>query len=636
MVDTWDLPCDLSHHVSAGSRTGKFLYFSNSLHDLGYPPNWDNNLIGEQATAVNIHWSKVSDTGNDDIKVIWEPSRFRIAYDLARTYMRTGNCDCAETFWQLIESWRIANPPNCGANWKCGQEISIRVMAWCFGLYVFLNASATTSERISTLVQMIAASGYRIEANLTYALSQNNNHGISEAMGLWTIGSIFPELKSAIHWEEKGRRVLERLGRELIYNDGSFSQHSLNYHRLMLHDYLWALRLGDILGNPFSDELKGRVAKAGSWLYQLQDPETGRVPCYGANDGSLVLPLNNCDYQDFRPVVQAVHYYSTGMRCFPDGPWDEDLLWLFGPQALKAPVRPPERTNLCAQDGGYYTLRAKKSFAFVRCASFRHRPSHADMLHMDLWWRGQNIACDAGTYSYNAPAPWDSALANTAVHNTVTVDDLDQMNKVSRFLWLPWLKSKVRSMMTSSRGQFTYWQGQHDGYRRLKAATTHCRAIMRIGDEVWLVLDDLSSPQAHQYRLHWLLMDAPYEWQETNRLLLTTRAGPYTVSLGEMQHLPSITLVRADEHTTRGWRSPYYNDREPALSLDCTVTGSHATFWTLFAPSTWQISRSVAALQLNSNHDRVTIMLSNKCEQNERLLVTSLDWQGTVADHIDL
>src|SRR4029077_3659749 len=165
---------------------------------------------------------------------------------------------------------------------------------------------------------------------LDYALSQRNNHGISEGLGLWTIGLLFPELRASARRRERGRRVLEEQGRALIYEDGSFSQHSVNYHRLMLHAYIWSIRLGDLHGRPLSDELRRRVARAGDWLYQMQDDFTGRAPNYGPNDGALILPLSNCAYPDLRPVVQATRYLTTGTRSFGPGPWDEDLFWIFG------------------------------------------------------------------------------------------------------------------------------------------------------------------------------------------------------------------------------------------------------------------------------------------------------------------
>ena len=137
-----------------------------------------------------------------------------------------------------------------------------------------------------------------------------------------------PARDSSARWASLGRKLLESQSNDLIYDDGSFSQHSMNYHRVMLHDYVWAIRLADIIGCPFSDKVRNRVARAGEFVYQLQDESSGRVPCYGQNDGALILPLNNCDYEDYRPVVQATHYLAPGQRQLPPGRWDEDLLWM--------------------------------------------------------------------------------------------------------------------------------------------------------------------------------------------------------------------------------------------------------------------------------------------------------------------
>jgi asparagine synthase (glutamine-hydrolysing) len=565
---------------------GDFRYFEGVEAAAGFPPDWHRHPFTGECAPADVHWSEIGDFQFGDLKVIWEPNRFGFGYALVRAYRRTGDERYPEIFWQLVEDWRDQNPPQSGVNWKCGQEISFRVMAWLFGLYGFLESPATTAERVATLAQMVAVSAKRIEANLDYALSQRNNHGISEGVGLWTVGLMFPEFRQSAEWSELGRGVLERSGRDLIYDDGSFAQHSVNYHRLMLHDFLWAIRLGDLHGQPLSGALRERLAKAWNWLFQMQDEISGRAPNYGQNDGALVLPLNNCDYRNFRPVLQAVHYLCTGTRCYPPGPWDEDLFWLFGPEALEAPTAPPERTPLQADQGGYYTLRSSEGFALVRCASFNHRPGQADMLHVDLWWRGQNVALDAGTYSYNAPAPWNNSLAHTAYHNTVSVDGLDQMERVGKFLWLPWLKGQVTRFEPSDKENLTHWEGEHDGYRRLKYPVSHRRAILQLPGEKWVMLDKLKSPARHRYRLHWLLMDVPYEWdEERGRLALHTESGPFFVQVGVSALGWEASLVRADSSSARGWHSPYYNYREPALSLAVSVESPACFFWSVFGPN---------------------------------------------------
>lgn len=615
---------------------GVLRYFAQTAAQVGFPPDWHKNPFTGLSLPADRHWSQITDFGHGDIKIIWEPNRFGFTYALVRAYWRTGDERYAELFWRLTEDWQTQNPPQRGPNWKCGQEISFRVMAWCFGLYGFLDAPATTAERVTALSQMLAVSGRRIEANLSYALSQHNNHGISEGMGLWTIGQLFPEFRSAAKWRGKGRQVLEALGRDLIYDDGAFSQHSANYHRLMLHDYLWALRLGDLHGHPFSTELKDRIKTAGDFLFQIQDSESGWVPNYGANDGALILSLNNCDYQDCRPVIQATHYYSTGARCFDGGPWDEDLLWLFGPRALKSPMAVPQRADLQAKFGGCYTLRSSSSFAFVRCASFRHRPGHADMLHMDLWWRGQNVALDAGTYSYNAPPPWDGSLGRTSYHNTVTVDGLNQTDRVSRFLSFPWPQSQARCAQHSAEGHLAYWEGEHDSYQRLESPVSHRRGILRLGDAWWLVLDTLSSAEQHEYRLHWLLPDAPYEWdQNTGRLILQTAIAPYYVQTAALSSVGAYSLARGDKNSPRGWRAPFYFHREPALSVDLVAQASSMSFWTLFGPEQCDVVVNERTLRLEAEHWHGAVQLQAKLDEEQSLLAW-VSLHGAIQDRLEV
>lgn len=586
---------------------GVLSYFGATPVRIGSPPAWFVNPFTGWKSPAACHWTDISDFGGDDIKVIWEPSRFEFAFGLTRAYWRTGDESYAELFWSLLDDWREHNPPQRGPNWKCGQEISLRIMAWCFSLYGLWNSQASTPARVAAMAQMIAVSAGRIEANLGYALSQRNNHGISEGLGLWTIGLLFPEFHDADRWRERGRRVLESLGRGLIADDGSFSQHSVNYHRLMLHAYLWSVRLGDLHGHPLSEELRARVARAGDFLLQIQDDDTGRVPNYGPNDGALILPLNNCDYTDFRPVVQAAGYLATGKRTFPPGPWDEDLFWLFGNAALRAPVVSPVRVDLQAQPGGYYSLRSATGFAFTRCARFRHRPGQADLLHVDLWWRGVNVAIDPGTYSYNARPPWNNSLSHTEFHNTVGVDGLSQMEQASRFLWLPWASGSRRHQMQGAAGMVAYWEGQHDGYRRLSDPVDHRRAILRLGLEDWVILDVLNGKEIHDYRLHWLLPDLARSTEASQGdehgsseacIVLETPGGPYAVQAGCLDGPVATTMVRADVDSPRGWSSVYYMSRQPALSLALTRRGTGARFWTHFGPPARTITVSQVGLRV--------------------------------------
>jgi hypothetical protein len=588
-------------------QRGTFTYFEGQPVALGLPPDWHANPFTGQRAPADRHWSEIGDFASGDIKLIWEVNRFGFTYALVRAYWRTRDEHYAELFWQLVEDWRKHNPPYRGPNWKCGQEASFRVMAWCFGLWGFLSAQATTAERVSDLAQLLAVSGQRIAGNFPYALSQRNNHGISEALGLWTIGTLFPEFAASSHWQQQGQAALEQQARQLIYDDGSFAQHSVNYHRLMLHDYVWVLRLAELNHVPFSPALHERVRQAGEWLYQIQDEATGRLPNYGQNDGALILPLTNADYRDFRPVLQGARYLTARTGTYEAGLWDEELLWLFGPEALTTARQAPHRDDFTAPIGGYYTLRGPDSFVFMRGAEFRHRPGQADMLHVDVWWHGQNVACDAGTYSYHASAPWNNSLSGTAYHNTVMVDDCDQMSRAGKFLWLPWLHGRVRSM--GHEGALAYWEGEHDGYARLKPPVSQRRGVIRLPEDVWIVLDDLQSAGSHAYRLHWLLPDVPYDWNGENQLALHLPDGRYLIETGVISGTSVSSVARASDDSARGWRAPTYFSREPAVSFDLSVLAPQTLFWTIFSPHPVQVQASPTQFVIETERWQATIEL---------------------------
>jgi asparagine synthase (glutamine-hydrolysing) len=583
-------------------------------------------------TPNSMHWSQIGDFQQGDIKLIWEPSRFAFAYLLVRAYWRTGDERYPEIFWQTLDNWRSENQPNQGANWKCGQETAFRVMAWIFALYGFQESAGSTPQRVAQLLQMLALSGERIEANLDYALSQQNNHSISEPLGLWTIGLLFPELRNAAHWERVGRRCLEEQAQKLLYDDGGFAQHSVNYHRVMLHDYLWVIRLAELNQVPFSPELRQRIGKAGEWLYLLQDEHSGQFPNYGANDGALVLPLDNCDFTDYRPVMQAIHMLTGATRLFASGPWDECLFWIFGPTVLDAPIVEMDRRPLNASDSGYYTLRSATTMLFTRCPThFRHRPSHADLLHLDLWWKGVNIALDPGTYSYNADPPWDKGLECTRYHNTITVDESDQMERAGRFLWLPWAQGRVRTHQIQENA--LYWEGEHDGYQRLPSAVRYRRAVLEIDSEVWLVLDQLQSQGQHTYRLHWSLADLPFVWQpERGILQLLTSAGSYYLHSGANSGPLDFSLKRGDEHSPRGWQSRYYAERLPALSMAGECQQSSSLLWTLFSPTRGQIQFEGGLCLVSIGVTTTTVQINDDWNTP---LVTSVTKNGKISTTMD-
>ena len=558
-------------------------FFGRLSFACGFPPHWFQNPVTGQRVSPDRPWTQMrfasgfapEDYG--DLKFILEPSRFLFVYPLARAYAISGDERFPEAFWSAIENWADNSPPMSGPLWICGQESSLRILAWSFALYAFLGSPATTPQRLALLLPMIAAHAWRTVQTVGYARSQRSNHLFSEAVGLWTAGTLYPELRDAAAWQKQGARLLREAVLDQITSEGAYLQNSFNYQRMVLHLLLWTVRLAEIHKIQLDPEIRSRTAAAFEFLGKFVDSESGRAPNHGSNDGSYLFPLAACDYGDLRPLVRLGSCVLDRPTMLPPGPWDESALWLCGKSAKsqrEPAYREPDYT--VSSSAGYHRIGTGNSWALVRAGRYTRRPFQADQLHVDLWWHGLNLARDAGTYLYNGEPPWNNGLAGTAVHNTVMVDRRDQMRRAGRFLWLDWAQASGRSFSTGNADSPDCFEGEHDGYRRL--GVKHRRMVQCVTEGAWVIVDDLLGAGEHELRLHWLLPDLPLEVITNPPLCAVLSAGKVRFRWNIFSSSPgSAAIIRGGKNRAGdivcgdeellGWESPTYGERCPAISL---------------------------------------------------------------------
>lgn len=515
--------------------------------------------------AESIHNKK----GSRDIKLTWEPARFQWVFTLARAYLVFGQEKYADKFWDLFNEFTFANPFNSGLNWTSGQEVALRLMALLFGGAVFKSSKNATPPNLALLLSSIYLHAQRIPPTLMYARAQNNNHLIVEAVALYCAGSFFKTIPIAQTWKELGWKQFNRAIQEQIAENGEYNQHSLNYHRLMLQAALWMNK--NVLENNTSlpgHSLK-KIQLATKFLLNYVNPTNGKVPNLGHNDGSNIFPLSQCDYPDYRPVAQAASIAFLEKSIFSIGCWDEESIWL----NLKYKNINNEKGVLSHQNDvlwiGDSNLRL-----YLQALHYHSRPAHADQLHADIWYKGFNLALDAGTYSYNLPAPWQNALAETLVHNTIIIDDQNQMTKAGKFLWLDWANAEIKEF-DPGKNRVTASQ---DGYRKM--GIMHERKIKLDLVANRIVIEDSfemnrSRNGNHTVCLNWLLPDWPWKMDQ-NGLTLQAPFGEVRISLSNSANLtPNVDLVKAGkslllkrtENPILGWYSATYLNKMPALSL---------------------------------------------------------------------
>jgi hypothetical protein len=558
---------------------GNIPYFGALSYDCEFPPRWFRNPATGQSVAPQQLWTSIrfASVAHGDLKFILEPSRFLFIYPLVRAYALSGDERFPQAFWAAVEDWASQSPPMSGPLWICGQECSLRIIGWSFALHGFIHSLSTTSERVALLISMIAAHAWRTRQTLGYARSQRSNHFVAEAAGLWTAGTLYPELAEAEAWQNLGGQLLHEAVLDQITPEGAPQQYSFNYQRMILHLLLWTLRLAEVHKAPLHEDIRERAQAALEFLRSCVDPVSGLAPSYGSDDGSLVFPLASGSYRDYRPLLQ-LGAAVLDRPSLPPGPWDEPPLW-FG--VGSNPAKQAAENAVPSVETGYFRIGGPTSWALVRAGKYTRRPFHADQLHVDLWWQGINLARDPGTYLYNGPAPWNNALAGTALHNTITVDNSDQMRRAGRFLWLDWAQASGTAHRSDGAVYADRFEGEHDGYRRI--GLKHRRAVQFIADACWLIVDDLNGPGEHDLRLHWLTPDLPFEVRDSLfqvvfnsgesqiqwSMFASTRANRGIVRAGNRINEDQLPLLSGETEQLLGWEAATYGDLRPAISLVC-------------------------------------------------------------------
>jgi hypothetical protein len=536
---------DTSLHAPAAWRDEALLFGTYPIAVDARPPAWTRDPItegGAQDPAPDTlpPWWHIGDFSGGDIKRVWELSRFDWAMAFAQQ-ARTGEVGAVERLNRWIEDWARANPAYRGPNWKCAQEASIRVLH--LSLAAMLLGESTMSPPLRSLVE---AHVRRILPTLSYARAQDNNHATSEAgalfvAGAWLTSAGIPE---GAPLARRGRLLLEHAVARLFAPDGSFSQYSLNYHRLALDTLsiveIWRRRAGL---PPFSTTWHQRARVASDWLRIMVDPASGDAPNLGANDGANLLPLTDAGNRDHRLSVQLAMALFQERRAFPPGPWDEGLAWLrVTPPPTIAEL--PERAIF--DDGGFAVLRRAPALVILRYPRFRFRPSQADALHVDLWLAGRNLLRDGGSYSYNTEAEWLEYFGGVRSHNTIEFDRRPQMPRLSRFLLGDWLTTQTSGPTDA---------GFAAAYRH-RAGWRHHREV-RLGEHLTVI--DAVGGFEHEARLRWRL--APGDWRIEN--------GAATDGRHRLQISTDVPIASLE--LTNGWESRRYSEKTPLPVLEAVV-----------------------------------------------------------------
>lgn len=427
---------------------GKIYSFNGLTIDYNFPISWFRNPLDKSTFEKKLHWSEIPDFGEGgDIKIVWEPSRFLFVYDLIKAYSLTKNEKYIVLFWNIFDDWYKENPPEQGVNWKCSQEITIRLLSITSALYFFIDSKFTSLDRIEKYIKLVDTSMNHVYKNKSYAIkSIKNDHTFTESFGLFIFGNLFSDLnKKYKKYKKHGKKQFEKEIILQFYKDGGYKQNSFNYLRIVLElisMYILVDKHNNIIRNT---QINAILNKSLIFLNSAIKNEHGNVPNFGPSDSAVIFPLSS-DFDNYYNIINLMSYCLRGHIIKNQKVSIETLAWFIN-DCNKLPVIKVDRKNTFKESGYHYIRNDNNVFQlFFRGGRQWHRPFHNDMFHLDLWYKGFNLFCDMGTYSYNSNIFNIDYYSSSLAHNTVTIIPEESFQQISKFLVVNWNHGVLESI----------------------------------------------------------------------------------------------------------------------------------------------------------------------------------------------
>jgi hypothetical protein len=510
-----------------------------------------------------------------DPKLVWEPSRHQHFLVLAAAAAVTGDVAYADEVADQLEGWIAQNPTGIGIHWVESIEPALRLLSWLWVLPLVLQSERFTPELCAAVLRSLVAQARHIAANLSTYTSPNT-HLIAEALALFVVGTVLPELEMATAWRERGRAILEREIVVQVGDDGVYREASFSYHTYTVEFYLLAAVVAERNGVALAPVVRARLERMLEALAWLVRPD-GTLANVGDGDGGRTLRFGapNLARVDELLASGAVLYGRPDLRAGL-APRGEEAAWLW-----------PDGVSRLARIGWAPAPRGWRHFADARLAVERRRVGaderwmlfdagdlgmlsgghgHAGCLGIELYAHGRALIVDRGTYAYNAAPAWRRHFRGTRAHSTVVVDGRDQAEHASEFRWATRYRSRiVRELATADYGLIT---GEHDGYRRLPDPVRHRRTMLSVRGEYWLCIDVLDGAGTH---------DAEFLFHLAPELEVTVGdGGAFAAAPGMADGLLVVgagfehaepRVVTGATDPIQGWHSDDYGAKRPAPTL---------------------------------------------------------------------
>ena len=493
-----------------------------------------------------------------DIKMVWELSRFQYAIPLALAFYKTGEEKYLKKWQELILDWIEKNPVYFGPNWINAMEVAMRACNWIFSWEIIAEkckqntSSKLEKEFLEEFLGSLVEHGRFIYRNLEYAPIRSN-HYLSDIVGLFYLGIMFPEFKESKKWFKKGLKGLEEEMKFQVYNDGVDYELSISYHRYVTELFLWVGWLCKINeGNP---SISSWIKSSPQFWQKLE--KMVEFSKYYTKPNSLAPRIGDAD--DNRLHIVWEDFYN----------WDKEnhfALFKLYNYAIGKILENTEKFTKSFSDSGFYIMRDKDFYLITGrnkcCYGKGGSHIHNDILSFELSMFGNDFIVDSGTYVYTSDFKARNKFRSTRAHNTVMIDNQEQ-NPMSKD---PFYIEQTGDLVVNQwkiDNENIILEAEHNCYERLRCPIIHNREFsFNKKERILYIKDKFKGKGDHELEWNFHLSSAVKVWvkedkAEERQIILIGNNGSLIFSVPKILN---CVIIEDDI-------SPSYGNRIPARTL---------------------------------------------------------------------
>jgi hypothetical protein len=476
--------------------------------NYGSQIDWHLDIVHDKRAPMKP-WFKINFLDFEEVgdhKIIWELSRHQHLVTLAKAWCLSSQERYVMELQDQWYSWQRANPYPMGINWGSSLEVAFRSLSWLWVLALLSECPAVEATFRNDVSRALALNGRHIERYLSTYFSPNT-HLLGEAVGLFFIGTMCPEIAAAGRWRKHGWCILVDEAKRQVRSDGVYFEQSLYYHVYALDFLLHARILAAHNGIDVTPDFNAVLQKMLDVLHAVS--QAGALEGFGDDDGGRVFSArrNQAEHMTDPLALGGILFRRDDLKS--TARLTEEAIWLFGGQANsyfdKAANAGSKLEAASFNAGGIYVMASDKQYPMQMIidagpqGTGRSGHGHADALSIRVAIAGRRWLVDPGTLCYICEER--DHFRGTRSHNTLRIDGYDQAISDGPFAWrsIP----DVRCERWIEGEGFTLFAGSHTGYMRLPDPVLHRRHIFYLHDDLWLVRDVVEGHQRHRIEIHW-------------------------------------------------------------------------------------------------------------------------------------